>query len=78
MNPTTGDTSSDFPASSTLVQGIVTHDGSSQYITRDTQRIEPMSVCELDAGIPRYQVQKFHIIADTRSDSTTQIQNVIG
>lgn len=47
-------------------------------MTRDTPRIDPMRVCELDAGIPRYHVQKFHIIADTRSDSTTQIPNAIG
>ena len=34
-----------------------------------------MSVCELDAGIPIYQVPKFQMIAAISSESTTQIPN---
>ena len=51
--------------------------GSSAYITSETQRIEPTSVCELDAGIPKYHVQKFQIIAAIRSERTTHTPNAI-
>ncbi len=30
--------------------------------------IEPMSVCELEAGRPRYQVPRFQKIAETSSE----------
>lgn len=50
---------------------------SREYITSETQSIEPTSVCELDAGIPRYQVPKFHRIAAMSRASTAQTQNAI-
>ena len=35
-----------------------------------TPTIEPISVCELEAGRPRYQVPTFQMIADTSSENT--------
>lgn len=42
-----------------------------------TQRIPQISECELEAGIQKYQVEKFQIIADKRSDITTIIQKAV-
>ena len=50
---------------------------SMKFITSETQRIEPIRVCELDAGSPMYQVPKFQMIAAMRSESTTVIPNDI-
>ena len=36
-----------------------------------------MRVCELDAGMPRYQVPKFQMIAAMRSERTAHIPNAI-
>ncbi len=35
-----------------------------------TPRIEPMSVCELDTGSPKYHVPRFHDTPASNSDST--------
>jgi len=32
--------------------------------------MEPMSVCELDAGSPRYHVPRFQMMADSSSEKT--------
>src|SRR5665213_3803512 len=37
---------------------------------RPTPTMEPIKVCELDAGRPRYQVPRFQMIADSRSENT--------
>lgn len=42
-----------------------------------TQRIPQISECELDAGIQKYQVEKFQIIAESKSDITTIIPKVV-
>lgn len=75
-NPTKGEKRSDSNVSITLCQGSLTLE-SIIFITSETPRIEPISVCELDAGSPRYQVPKFQIIAAMRSESTTQTQNTM-
>ena len=46
---------------------------SMKFITSETPSIEPMRVCELDAGSPIYHVPKFQMIAAIKSDRTTQI-----
>ena len=37
---------------------------------RPTPTIAPISVCELEAGIPKYQVPRFQMIAASRSANT--------
>lgn len=76
IKPINGEKRSDSNVSITLCQGRFTF-LSMKCMTRDTPRIDPISVCELDAGIPRYHVPKFHMIAAMRSESTTQIPNAI-
>lgn len=76
INPTTGEIKRDSNTSIVFFIGRIIL-GSVQYITSDTQRIEPISVCELDAGSPIYQVPKFHMIAAMRSESTAQIPKAI-
>lgn len=76
INPINGEKSSASNVSITLWSGSTTL-GSDIYITSDTPRIEPMRVCELDAGIPRYHVPKFQMMAAMRSASTAQMPNAI-
>jgi len=40
------------------------------WLAMPTPMIEPMRVCELDAGRPKYQVPRFHKLAATRSAKT--------
>ena len=40
------------------------------WFIRPTPMIEPIRVCELDEGRPRYQVPRFQMIAATRSANT--------
>src|SRR6266851_3851297 len=65
QNPTTGDSSSAWPISVALAQS--TPDVPSwpriSALATPTPMMEPISVCELDAGRPRYQVPRFQIIA---------------
>lgn len=75
-NPINGEKRRDSKVSTTLCQGRMTV-LSERFITRDTQRIEPISVWELDAGIPMYHVPKFQIIAAMRSESTAHIPKAI-
>lgn len=39
-------------------------------LTKPTPIIAPISVCELDAGKPKYHVPKFQIIAASNSENT--------
>ncbi|MNR66841.1 hypothetical protein D3C85_1905510 [compost metagenome] len=39
-------------------------------LARPTPRIEPISVCELDAGIPKYQVPRFQVMAAANREKT--------
>jgi hypothetical protein len=71
-NPTSGETSSDFPMfaawpqSTPLVPVLV----AINWLAMPTPMIDPISVCELEAGRPRYQVPRFQIIAATSSANT--------
>lgn len=76
-NPTIGEIRRDLKTSIVFAVGRLI-DLSIIYIASVTQRIEPMRVCELDAGMPRYQVPKFQIIAAKRSARTTQIPKATG
>src|SRR5580704_2069230 len=72
QNPTTGEMSSELPTSSAFAQFTPspnTCDDSIEF-AMPTPMIEPISVCELDAGRPRYQVPRFHKIADMSSANT--------
>ena len=40
--------------------------------------MEPIKVCELEAGKPKYQVPRFQIIADSSSEKTTLRINSTG
>ena len=75
-NPTKGERRRDSKVSITLCHGSIT-ELSENFITSDTPSIEPIRVCELDAGSPMYHVPKFQIIAAIRSERTAQIQNAI-
>ncbi len=39
-------------------------------LARPTPRIEPINVWELDAGIPKYQVPRFQVMAAASSENT--------
>jgi hypothetical protein len=39
-------------------------------LARPTPTIEPISVCELEAGSPKYHVPRFQIIAEISSEKT--------
>ena len=72
--PNSGETSSEMPISCAFVQftALPSAPGSSEYAI-PTPRIDPIRVCELDAGIPKYQVSKFHDIAEMSSAMTMEI-----
>jgi hypothetical protein len=67
---------SDSRVSSTLCQGRWI-EASENFMTRETQRIDPISVCELEAGSPIYHVPKFQMIAAMRRERTAQTQKAI-
>ena len=72
VKPKRGETRRDKPMSVTLPQLTPSPNlwpGSIEFAT-PTPMIAPISVCELDAGKPRYQVPRFHRIADRSSAST--------
>jgi hypothetical protein len=58
-------TTSIFQETGTKVIAIVTHN------------IHQIKECEDEAGIQKYQVAKFQIIADNKSEITTIIQNEV-
>src|SRR6266852_8253601 len=72
QNPTTGDSNSAWPISVALVQS--TPDVPScpriSALAMPTPMIEPISVCELEAGRPRYQVPRFQMMAAISSANT--------
>ena len=75
--PIIGEVKSDSKTSSTFFVGIMV-EGSIVYIAIETPRIDPIRVCELDAGIPRNHVPKFQIIAERSSAMTTHTQKYRG
>src|SRR6202012_5915159 len=71
--PMSGESTSALTVSATLPQLTPSPkalSGLSMEFIRPTPTIEPMSVCELEAGSPRYQVPRFQMIADRRSENT--------
>ncbi len=66
QKPNTGEISSDMPTSVAFDQStplVAVPAGARNWLARPTPTIEPISVCELEAGRPRYQVPRFHRIA---------------
>src|SRR5579862_9313223 len=73
VKPTTGETSREIPTSEALAQFTPspnTWPGESMELARPTPMMAPTSVCELDAGSPKYQVPRFQIIAEINSANT--------
>ena len=68
-NPTTGEISSALNTFSTCSQSTPAVPDFPCIIwnATPTPRIDPIIVCELDAGSPRYHVARFHRIAATSS-----------
>ena len=68
----TGEMRSDSPTSKALCQLMPEPAGrpSRTALASPTPRIAPMSVWELEAGRPRYQVPKFQRMAETSSEKT--------
>jgi hypothetical protein len=71
-----GERKSDFTISVALFQCGISPP--SHHMTIETQRIEPISVCELDAGMARYQVPKFQMIDERRSAEMTATPYPVG
>lgn len=64
LNPKSGEINNDKPAFEALSQltGVSVTPGRREYAIA-TPKIDPNSVCELEHGIPKYQVNKFQVIA---------------
>src|SRR5688572_15086976 len=72
--PNRGEMSNETPISEALSQltAAACESGSNEN-AMPTPRMEPMSVCELEQGIPRYQVNKFQKMALISSAMTMEI-----
>src|SRR6516164_11702710 len=72
MKPTTGENSSALPTLVACVQSTpeVPFCPCSSALAMPTPMIEPIKVCELEAGRPRYHVPRFQMIAAIRSANT--------
>src|ERR1700742_2618923 len=73
VNPTIGEMSSDMPTSEAFAQFTPSPKTWPLLIIEfasPTPMIEPMRVCELDAGRPKYQVPTFQMIAEINSANT--------
>src|ERR1700749_4166669 len=71
--PTNGDTTRALTVSATFAQFTRSPNalsGLNSEFMRPTPTIEPIRVCELDAGRPRYHVPTFQMIADNSSEKT--------
>ena len=64
-NPATGENSNERPTPSAWFQStpLVPFGPPMSWFIRPTPRIEPISACELELGMPKYQVPTFQIIA---------------
>src|SRR5271167_1154886 len=71
-NPKIGDSSNDFPIFSACAQStpLVPLFGLISWFAIPTPMIDPIKLCELDAGIPSHQVPRFHRIAAISSANT--------
>jgi hypothetical protein len=69
--PKTGDMSNESPTSVTLAQFNATSWFPGRRIKANpTPKMEPISVCELEQGIPMYHVERFQMIAVRISEKT--------
>src|SRR5271170_5351796 len=71
-NPKIGDSSSDFPMFSAWAQStpLVPDRAFMSWFAIPTPMIDPIKVCELDAGNPNHQCPRFHKIAATNCANT--------
>jgi len=79
-NQTNGEKSNDSITSCALAQfgtTFIHHFIGTIVIQRVTQIIHQIRECDEEAGIQKYQVAKFHNIADNKSEITTIIQNQV-
>jgi hypothetical protein len=69
-NPKSGEITSESIVSATLPRLIPWPNTcpARMELARPTPRMEPMRVCELDAGMPRYQVPRFQMIAESSKE----------
>ncbi len=72
MKPASGENTSEAPMSIAFCQFTPSPSGMLliSALARPTPRIEPINVCELDAGIPKYQVPRFQVMAAASSENT--------
>ncbi len=72
MKPASGEKISDRPMSIAFCQLIPSASGTSviSALARPTPRIEPIRVCELEAGMPKYQVPRFQAMAAASREKT--------
>ena len=72
MKPTSGEMISDKAISTALPQLTPSLTGRpvSRALTTATPRIAPISACELDAGMPKYQVPRFQAMAAISIENT--------
>jgi len=70
--PAIGENTSEAPMSIAFCQFTPSLNGMSliSALARPTPRIEPIRVCELEAGIPKYQVPKFQAMAAASNENT--------
>src|SRR5262252_7558322 len=70
--PIMGDSSSDLPMFEACFQStpLVAVFTAMNWLARPTPMTEPINVCELDDGSPKYQVPRFHRIAAVNSANT--------
>src|SRR5580698_4920317 len=71
-NPNTGDSNSDWPILPACAQStpLVPVRAFMSWLAIPTPMIEPIKVCELEAGRPNHQVPRFQIIAATSKAKT--------
>lgn len=72
MKPAIGDKTSETAMSIAFCQFTPCESSMSviSALAMPTPRIEPMSVCELEAGMPRNQVPRFQAMAAVKSENT--------
>src|ERR1700683_829678 len=73
LNPTIGEISSDIPTSEALAQftpSPKTWPLAIIELASPTPMMAPISVCELEAGSPKYQVPTFQMMAEINSAKT--------
>jgi len=74
VKPTTGEKKSALAILVTCDQSMaeVIEPGCMRWLAMATPRMDPIMVCELDAGRPRAQVSRFHRMAETRRAKTIE------